>query len=95
MASRQRDAVKNRFWREVLARQASSGLSGRAFCRQEQLAESAFYAWRRTIALRAWRHEPRATSRGLRAGRRQRSLDTRHVAGPRVLEKGEISRNIG
>lgn len=52
MAERQRDLVKERFWREVLARQASSGLSGRAFCRQEQLAESAFYAWRRTIALR-------------------------------------------
>ena len=52
MAKRQRDLDKERFWREVLARQASSGLSGRAFCRQEQLAESAFYAWRRTIALR-------------------------------------------
>jgi hypothetical protein len=52
MAERQRDLVKERFWREVLARQASSGLSGRAFCRQEQLAEPAFYAWRRTIALR-------------------------------------------
>ena len=52
MAERQRDLEKERFWREVLARQASSGLSGRAFCRQEQLAEPAFYAWRRTIALR-------------------------------------------
>ena len=52
MAQRQRDLEKERCWREMLARQASSGLSGRAFCRQEQLAESAFYAWRRTIALR-------------------------------------------
>ena len=52
MAERRRDLAKERFWREVLARQASSGLSGRAFCRQEQLAEPAFYAWRRTIAWR-------------------------------------------
>ena len=52
MAKQQRDLAKERFWREVLARQAASGLSGRAFCRQEQLAESAFYAWRRTIAWR-------------------------------------------
>jgi hypothetical protein len=52
MAERQRDLEKERCWREVLARQASSGLSGRAFCRQEQLAESAFYAWRRTIGQR-------------------------------------------
>lgn len=52
MANRNRDAGRERFWRSTLTRQAASGLSVRAFCRQEELAESAFYAWRRTIAQR-------------------------------------------
>ena len=44
MANKRRDAGKERFWREVLKRQAASGLSVRAFCRRESLTESAFYA---------------------------------------------------
>jgi transposase-like protein len=52
MANKQRDAEKEAFWREVVQRHAASGISVRAFCRQEQLIESAFYAWRRTIAER-------------------------------------------
>jgi hypothetical protein len=52
MANHERDAVKERFWRDVLRRQAKSGLSVRALCRREQLTESAFYAWRRTVAER-------------------------------------------
>ncbi len=52
MANHVRDGVKERFWREALKRSAASGLSVRAFCRREQLAESAYYAWRRTIAER-------------------------------------------
>jgi transposase-like protein len=52
MANKQRDAKKEAFWRDALQRHVASGLSVRAFCRQEQLAESALYAWRRTIAAR-------------------------------------------
>lgn len=52
MVSKQRDSEKEVCWREVVRRQAASGVSIRAFCQQEQLAESAFYAWRRTIAER-------------------------------------------
>jgi transposase-like protein len=52
MANKQRDAEKETHWREVVQRQAASGMSVRAFCRQQQLVESAFYAWRRTIAER-------------------------------------------
>lgn len=52
MANSHRDPSKEQFWREVLARQASSGLNVRAFCRREQLKENSFYAWRRTIAQR-------------------------------------------
>lgn len=52
MANKQRDAKREGGWRELLARQAASGLSVRAFCRREKLHESSFYAWRRTIAER-------------------------------------------
>jgi len=52
MANHERDAAKERFWRDVLKRQAKSGLSVRAFCQRERLTESAFYAWRRTVAER-------------------------------------------
>ena len=43
---------KERFWREVLRRQAASGVSVREVCRREALKESAFYFWKRTIAER-------------------------------------------
>ena len=39
-------------WRRVLGKQAASKLSVREFCRREELSESSFYAWRRTIAQR-------------------------------------------
>ncbi|QDS98854.1 IS66 family insertion sequence element accessory protein TnpA [Adhaeretor mobilis] len=50
MANKQRDPVKEAAWRKALHQFAASGLSVREFCRREQLAESAFYAWRRTIS---------------------------------------------
>lgn len=49
MANMRRDAGKEAYWRDVLTRQAASGLSVRAFCGQEQVKESALYAWRRTL----------------------------------------------
>ena len=52
MASHERDGGKEQFWRDVLERQAASGLSVRKFCERERLNESNFYAWRRTIAER-------------------------------------------
>jgi hypothetical protein len=52
MAKGLRDSKREAFWREVLGRQAASGLGVRAFCRQEKLAESAFHWWRRTITRR-------------------------------------------
>ncbi|MDX1964952.1 MAG: hypothetical protein SFX18_17525 [Pirellulales bacterium] len=52
MAQHQRDLEKEASWRGVLQRFTSSGLSVREFCRREHLTESAFYAWRRTIAER-------------------------------------------
>ena len=52
MAKSRRDPAKESLWRQTLRRFTSSGLSVREFCRREQLAESAFYAWRRTIGRR-------------------------------------------
>lgn len=48
----QRDPAREVKWRQILARQGTSGLSIRAFCQRERLPESAFYAWRRTIQQR-------------------------------------------
>ena len=58
MAKMRRDAEKERGWREVLSRQASSGLSVREFCQREGLKEPSFYAWRRTIGERDGKPTP-------------------------------------
>jgi transposase-like protein len=52
MANHERSSAKEQFWRAAIERQATSGLSVRAFCRQERLGEASFYAWRRTIGER-------------------------------------------
>jgi len=52
MANRLRDVEKEAFWRDVVRRHEGSGSNVREFCRREGLAESNFYAWRRTIAQR-------------------------------------------
>ena len=49
MANKHRDPQREALWRKHLAKHAASGLSVRAFCRHQELTESAFYAWRRTI----------------------------------------------
>jgi transposase-like protein len=48
----QRRASKEQFWRTVLKRWRSSGLSVRAYCDEHGLAEPTFYAWRRMVAER-------------------------------------------
>ena len=48
----QRDTRKERFWRTVLRQWRRSGLSVRAYCREQGLSEPSFYAWRRTLAAR-------------------------------------------
>lgn len=50
--AKRRDAAKERFWRQVIARQRASGLSIRAFCECEGLTESSFYLWRRELGRR-------------------------------------------
>jgi transposase-like protein len=47
-----RDAGKETFWRQALEECQSSGQSVRDFCRQRDLKESLFYAWRRELGRR-------------------------------------------
>lgn len=47
-----RDPRKERFWRRAVLQWRKSGLSIRDFCRQQQLSEPNFYAWRALIARR-------------------------------------------
>lgn len=47
-----RDAAKEAWWREQVQVQAQSGLTVRAYCRQQQLSEPSFYAWRKELARR-------------------------------------------
>lgn len=47
-----RDLAKEALWRGRMASQRESGLSVRAYCRDEGLGEAAFHWWRRELALR-------------------------------------------
>ena len=46
------DSERAREWRERLARWSASGLSVRAFCAQQGVAEASFYYWKRALRLR-------------------------------------------
>ncbi len=51
MARKQNGETESR-WREVLERQAGSGLSVRSFCTAEGISEPSFYGWRKRLRLR-------------------------------------------
>lgn len=78
---RRRDGVKEAFWREQLAGQARSGLSVRAFCRQQGLAENSFYAWRRELAVRD-REQVAARTAAARPAANQRAAFAEVVVAP-------------
>src|ERR1700712_3143031 len=50
--ARQRDLTRERTWRQHIERQQRSGRTLRDYCFDHDLAESAFYRWRRIIAER-------------------------------------------
>ena len=58
MARGKRDSKRERFWRGALRRQKGSGLTVRAYCAEEQLAETAFHAWRRILRERDAERRP-------------------------------------
>jgi transposase-like protein len=95
MANRERDAKREAFWRDVFKRHAVSGLTIRAFCQREQLTESAFFAWRRTIGERDAEAKPPKRSAFLpvvveRDFRRDAAI-TLELAGGRVLRLPEAT----
>ena len=49
---RKQDGETETRWREILERQAGSGLSIRSFCAEEGIQEPSFYAWRKRLRLR-------------------------------------------
>jgi transposase len=60
---KRRDPQREAFWRGVLGKFRSSGLSVRAFCRREDLSEPSFYAWRRVLRQRDAQTPPRREQR--------------------------------
>lgn len=52
MAKRQRDRGKEQRWRRLIAEWRRSQVNIRGFCRQRQLSEPSFHAWRRILAER-------------------------------------------
>ena len=49
---RQRDPLREKFWRRTIRQQQRSGLTVRAFCFREGLKEGAFRWWRQALARR-------------------------------------------
>jgi transposase-like protein len=50
--AKKKSVEKEARWREILQRQAGSGLSVRSFCGAEGISEPSFYAWRRKLRSR-------------------------------------------
>lgn len=74
MVRRGRDSRKEQLWREVIRRQARSGLTIRGFCKEEGLSEAGFHWRRRELARR--RRTLARRRRTLVRPRRRRSAAT-------------------
>jgi hypothetical protein len=49
---RKKNGAAEARWRQILQRQAGSGMSVRGFCAEEGIAEPSFYAWRKKLRTR-------------------------------------------
>lgn len=61
MARRERDPVKEQYWRQVLGQWQRSGATIRGFCARRRLSEASFHAWRREVARRDREQQAAAT----------------------------------
>jgi transposase-like protein len=77
----QRNAQKERFWRRAIRQQLRSGQSVREYCRDHEVSEPSFYAWRRELKRR---HGHRAEKTPLLAARRLRTAVDPGARVPRV-----------
>ncbi len=48
--ARRRSTERELYWRALIRRQAASGLSISAFCRQEDVSGGSFFNWRRKLS---------------------------------------------
>ena len=53
MEGKRRRRLSAQAWREVLDRQAASGVGVSAFCEREGLGENSFYRWRQMLKVKA------------------------------------------
>ena len=47
--ARRRSEERREFWQDLIAKQATSGLSIKAFCEKSNVSQPSFYAWRRRL----------------------------------------------
>ena len=104
--ARKKSNEKRLYWRDVVNRQADSGLPVRQFCAKERVSQASFYGWRRK--LQAHRREAAGTkSRAVesppeRSGRgndfvllgqvdRPGTLEVIHPLGYQVRITGEVN----
>lgn len=45
----QRESGRRKYWQSIIAEQEGSGKSVRVFCRERDLGEHSFYAWRQRL----------------------------------------------
>lgn len=52
------ETSKRAQWEKRIAEQASSGKAARDYCREHELSEASFYAWRRRLQMGSWKAQP-------------------------------------
>jgi transposase-like protein len=82
---RRKNAERAFHWREILRRQADSGVSIRRFCASEGLAEPSFYAWRKKL-----REPTKAGPRPPMANRSQESNNGPLFVPVKVLDSAAV-----
>ena len=101
-----RNAQKEAYWRDMVKRQARSGLSVRRFCSEQDISEPAFYGWRKKLAQRDQEvvaRSPRPSKNGaansdngqafipLAVADSGHALEVVHPLGYRVRISGEVN----
>ena len=92
---RQRDGVKERFWRRMITAHRRSGLSIREFCARRALSEPSFYAWRQELARRDDRTKQGASPSVAEANATPRFVSLKLAAEPTTTAMLEIVTRSG
>ena len=86
--AKSRDAVKERYWRDVFRRKVASGLGVRQFCVQEGLPEHRYHWWRRILRERG--SQDRSGAGVNRRRRDSRARDSQAARKPGPVRRGHI-----